>query len=339
MCYNSPMKLLFVLACAFLLAAAAPAAGPVRIIYDTDMGNDVDDAIGLALLHGLESRGECRLLAVTLTKDNRYSAPFVSLFNAFYGRPDIPIGVVRNGKTPEDGSYTKAVLGMNRPDGSPLYPHAVKDPAALPEAVSLLRRILAREEDGAVTIVQVGFSTNLARLLDSGPDDASPLTGRELAARKVALVVAMAGAFPAGRPEYNVATDIPSADKVFATWPTRIVFSGYEVGNAIQYNPERIATDLRYAEHHPLADAYRTYRKMPYAEPLWDPTAVLWAVRPYAAYFKLSAPGTVSVDAKGVTAFLEAADGKRQYLIADEAQRAAVRETIAVLMSEPPHRP
>jgi inosine-uridine nucleoside N-ribohydrolase len=42
----------------------------VRIVFDTDMGNDIDDAVALAVLHALESRGEAKLLAVTLTKDN-----------------------------------------------------------------------------------------------------------------------------------------------------------------------------------------------------------------------------------------------------------------------------
>ena len=78
----------------FLIASLAilPAlAEPVRIIFDTDMGNDVDDAIALALLHAMETRGEARILAVTITKDNRYAAPFVALFNKTYGRPGIPI--------------------------------------------------------------------------------------------------------------------------------------------------------------------------------------------------------------------------------------------------------
>ncbi len=319
-----------------LVAFAAFAAGPVRIIYDTDMGNDVDDAIGLAVLHALETRGECRILAVTVSKDNRYSAPFISLFNAFYGRPDIPIGVVRKGKTPEDGKYTKAVVSMKKPDGAPLYPRKFEDPAGLPDAVSLLRKTLAREADGAVTIVQVGFSTNLARLLESGPDDASPLTGRELAARKVGRLVLMAGQFPTGNPEYNVRIDIPAARALFSTWPGPIVTSGFEVGNSIQYDPGRIASDFGYAAHHPLADAYRAYQNMPYREPLWDPSAVLYAVRPNPAYFSLSPAGTIQADEKGATTFAESPAGTHHYLVVNDAQRAAVREAISVLMSEPP---
>jgi inosine-uridine nucleoside N-ribohydrolase len=320
-----------------MLATAAFAAGPVRVVYDTDIGNDVDDAIGLAMLHAFETRGESHLLAVTISKDNRFAAPFVSLFNAYYGRPDIPIGIVRNGKTPDDGAFLRQVASMKNPDGSPLYPRRVADPALLPEAVALLRRILAKEENGAVTIVQVGFSTNLARLLESAPDGFSPLIGRELVARKVTKLVLMAGHFPSSpNPEYNVAQDIPSAGKIFQEWPGEIVTSGYEVGASIQYNPDRLAADFRYAEHHPLADAYRAYKRMPYGEPLWDPSAVLYAVRPYPAYFSLSAPGTIQTDARGATSFMESADGKHRYLVVNDAQRAAVRETISVLMSEPP---
>ena len=56
-------------------------------------------AVALAMIHALESRGEAKLLAVTVTKDNRWAAPFIDAMNTFYGRGDIPIGVVHNGKT------------------------------------------------------------------------------------------------------------------------------------------------------------------------------------------------------------------------------------------------
>ena len=38
---------------------------PVRIIYDTDLGGDCDDAGTLAMLHRLCDLGEAELLAVT----------------------------------------------------------------------------------------------------------------------------------------------------------------------------------------------------------------------------------------------------------------------------------
>jgi len=70
------------------LSPAALAQAPTGIIFDTDMGNDVDDALALAMLHAFQSRHEINLLAVTVTKDNRGAAPYVDVVNTFYGRPD-----------------------------------------------------------------------------------------------------------------------------------------------------------------------------------------------------------------------------------------------------------
>ncbi|MEK7753907.1 MAG: nucleoside hydrolase, partial [Acidobacteriota bacterium] len=64
-------SLLALVVCAGLTAAAEP----VPVIFDTDMGNDIDDALALAVLHALESRGEAKILGVTITKDNRWAAP------------------------------------------------------------------------------------------------------------------------------------------------------------------------------------------------------------------------------------------------------------------------
>jgi hypothetical protein len=76
-------------------------------------------------------------------------------------------------------------------------------------------------------IVQVGFSTNLAGLLDSPADASSPLPGRNLMARKERLLSVMGGAFQPidGQPgyrEYNIVTDLPAARKLTAEWPTPI---------------------------------------------------------------------------------------------------------------------
>src|SRR5215470_17011571 len=97
-------------------AASLADANPIPVIFDTDIGNDVDDALALAMLHALESRGEARLLAVTITKDNRYAAPYIDLVNTFYGRPDIPVGMVRNGKTPEDSAMIRVPAERKNPD-------------------------------------------------------------------------------------------------------------------------------------------------------------------------------------------------------------------------------
>ena len=60
------------------------------MIFDTDMGNDVDDALALAMLHAFASRGEVKLLAVTVSKDNPWAAEYVRMVNEYYGRAHHP---------------------------------------------------------------------------------------------------------------------------------------------------------------------------------------------------------------------------------------------------------
>src|ERR1700729_3332347 len=166
------------LAALLILAASAPAsaATPLDVIFDTDMGNDVDDALALAMLHALASRGEVKLLAVTVSKDNPWAAEYVRLVDEYYGRGSIPVGIVHDGKEKQDGLYVRQVCELH---GRHL------DKAAVQDAVDLLRKTLAGESDGAVTLIQVGFSTNLARLLESAPDRYGNLKGTEMGKQKL----------------------------------------------------------------------------------------------------------------------------------------------------------
>ncbi len=317
--------------------SAAEEPQPIPLIFDTDIGNDVDDVLALGVIHALQSRRECDLLAVTITKDHPQCAALVDAVNTFYQRGDIPIGVVRQGPTPEQSKFTG--LADQLDDGRPRFPHDLKSGADAPEAVALLRKTLAAANDRSVVVVQVGFSTNLARLLDSESDGVSPLDGRELVARKVKLLSIMAGAFEPidGKEhlEYNVVKDIDSARKLAESWPTDIVFSGFEIGLAITYPAESILQDYRYVTHHPLAEAYQLYLPPPHNRPTWDLTSVLYAVRPGRGYFELSPPGRVAVQDDGRTTFTTQDKGRHRYLIASPLQRARVREALVHLSSQP----
>jgi inosine-uridine nucleoside N-ribohydrolase len=319
---------------------AEPPREPVRLVFDTDMGNDVDDAMALSMIHALQSRGECNLLAVTVTKDNPYAAAVVDLLNTFYGRGDVPVGVVRDGVTPQDGKYIRQVASAED-DGRLRYPHDLQSGADAPEAVGLLRRVLAEQPDGSVVMVQVGFSTNLARLLDSQADDASPLDGRSLVARKVRLLSTMAGGYTPELAEkrfqeYNIKMDLGASRRLFADWPTPVVASGWEIGHAIMHPAASMQQDYGYVEHHPLKEAYSYYRGLENPQPTYDLTSVLYAVRPERGYFDLSPPGRIAVEEDGFTSFTPDDDGPHRYLIATPEQVAAVREAQAMLCSQPP---
>ena len=317
------------------------------------------------MLHTLQDRHEVNLLAVTISTGEKWCAPYVDLVNTFYSHAGIPIGIVYDGLSTESfrkkypatpwpaTRYTELVAERKQSDGSWVYPHRLVNGSQVPEAVSVLRKTLAAQPDASVVVIQVGYSTNLARLLDTPADAASPLKGRDLIRKKVRRLSIMAGNFgeakyegkpvPKGSPEFNLLSDVPSAQKLFSDWPTPIVASGFEVGMAMLYPAESIEDDYSYVGHHPVADTYRAYveeqkasLKWPHDHATFDLTSVLYAARPDRGYFALSKPGRITVLADGSSRFDEAQDGKHRYLILGEGQRARTLEAMVMLTSQPP---
>jgi inosine-uridine nucleoside N-ribohydrolase len=324
-----------------VLALETPvmAIDPVRLIFDTDIGNDVDDVLALGVIHALQSRGQCQLLAVTITKDQPLAAEFVDAVNTFYGRGDIPIGMVRDGVTKEEGKFLP--LARVQDQGQLRYPHDLEG-AKTPEATAVLRRVLSDQPDDSVSIAQVGFSTNLARLLASPPDNICPLDGVELVRRKVRLLSIMAGHFQPGSGterflEYNVKMDVAACQQLMQKWPTPIVFSGFEIGIAVPYPAVSIERDYNYVPHHPLPEAYRLYEPPPHNRPTWDLTSVLYAVFPDRGYFDLSPPGNVTVEQDGFTRWEANDKGRCRHLLINNVQIARVTEALVQLASQPPH--
>ena len=324
---------------AVLCTVAMTRAAPVKLIFDTDMGNDTDDLMALCMIHALQSRGAVDLLAVTITKDHPLAAAFVDAVNTFYGRPDIPVGVVKGGVTPEPGKFN-LLAGAKNADGSLRYPHDLASGEQAPEATGLLRKLLAAQPDQSVSLVQVGFFTNFQRLLDAPADAHSPLTGKELIAKKVKVLSIMAGSFQpinwnTRHLEYNVIKDIPAAQKLAKEWPSPVLWSGYEVGIAAAYPYVSVERDYVYAQHHPMPEAYALYSPKGHDRPTWDPTALLAAVYPDRGYFTLSPVGTVTVEDNGGTLFAPG-KGRDRYLSMNAEQTGRVREVIVQLCVAPP---
>ena len=292
--------------------------GRIRIILETDMGNDVDDALAMDMLHKYIDAGKIDVLAVMINKSGEASAEFTDILNTWYGHPDIPLGIVRNGAECEGVRYAQDVCDMKDDSGRPLFRRSLESYSSLPDAHS------------------IGFSTNLARLMDTGADEFSPLTGKALAASKVKLVAAMAGSFE--NPElceYNVVKDIPSAKKVFEEWPGEIVVSPFEVGRDILYPAASIENDFGWTEAHPVVEAYKKFLQMPYDRPTWDLTALLYAVEG-AGMFSLSPAGKITVAENGSIAFTPDPSGNCRYLITDEEQKAALSDYFVKMISSAP---
>ena len=302
---------------------SGPAA--VSIILDTDIGTDVDDAGALAMLHTLANRGEARILAVMSCNHSSWSAPAIDVINTYYGRPDVPVGSTRTGRDDEIWYH----------DAVPSFPHRLKTGNDAPEAVSLYRKILAEQPDGSVTIVAIGWLTNMADLLNSAADSHSALAGRELVAAKVRELVAMGGVWPntLGQGDYNFTMDRKAANDVIRHWPGPVTFTG--LGIDVMTGKRLVAEG---SAENPVRSFYINFLKANKVSERssWDQIAVLYAVRGLADHFSAVRDGRCVARDDRANEWLPGDHGaKHGYLVyrMPQAQLAAVIEE---LMTAPP---
>ncbi len=312
---------------------------PAGIIFDSAMGSRIDDALAMALLYGLDGKNEARVISVSVSKSNLHSAAFSEVIGRFYagavsgafgafGR-NLPVGMADNGKLTEDSPMLLVPLSKKNAEGQPAYQHGIHTLVDTAEVPALLRNAFTSQVDQNCMVIVTGPATNLAQVLD--------LPGvKDWITRKVRYLAIVAGNFAGGGPELNVKSDIAAAKKLFAEWPTQIIVTGSEVGQAIRFPAENIEVDFAFAKDHPVADAYRAYQQMPYDAETTAMAAVLSAIRPNEKYFKMSESGTVTITPEGKTNFSASAGGKHQYLIVDPAKKEQVVKAYRELASAKP---
>src|SRR5262249_44857100 len=132
------------------------------------------------------------------------------------------------------------------------------------------------------------FLTNMADLLNSGPDKWSKLSGKDLVIQKVKQLVCMAGRFPSGK-EFNVERDAAASKIVFQNWPTNIILSGFEIGSKIKTGLPLIKNDS--IRNSPVKDVFKICIPKA-AEDIngrmsWDETAVLVAIKGNRPWYNL----------------------------------------------------
>ncbi|HET6723054.1 MAG TPA: nucleoside hydrolase, partial [Chitinophagaceae bacterium] len=213
------------------------------------------------------------------------------VLNTYFKRPDILIGVPK-GRALElrDSQHWTDTLLLK-------YPHSIKKNDEALNASEAYRRLLASQPDRSVTIITVGFLTNLADLLQSVPDKYSKLNGKNLVMQKVKQLVCMAGGFPSGN-EFNVRMDAPASKSVFDQWPTPILLSGVEIGFTIVTGVPLI--NDRSIKQSPVKDVYRICiplsRQDSAGRMSWDQTAVLIAVKGYRPWWNIETGKMIVAD-------------------------------------------
>jgi inosine-uridine nucleoside N-ribohydrolase len=314
-----------------LLATLPAAEQPPAVIVDTDMLTDCDDAGALALLHALADQGEARILGMVLNGQDTHGkhGAVVSAINTFFHRGELPIGVC---KRPADSaarkasSYSRAIFAE--------FPHDGLTDDQRPDAVAVYRRLLAAAPDRSVTIVSIGFLTNLDSLLASPGDALDARDGVALVRAKVKALSLMGGKYPAGK-EYNLSFAPPAAAaarRVIATWPddvAPVVFSGFELGAALI-----TGKTYQQAPPSPMRRCYElAYDSLRKGRPSWDQVSTLYAVRGAAhgvtTYWNV-VPGANTIDEQGANAWTATPARGHGYLVKalDEAAMAAVIEDL-----------
>lgn len=281
---------------------------PVKIIFDTDLGPDYDDVGALAFLHAMADSGRAEILATISSNKHELAVPCINVINTFFGRPDLPTGAPKS-------PGVSMTASQHWPDSLVAkYPHSISSTNDAPDAVLTYRKILSAQPDSSVTIVTVGFLTNMANLLKSQPDNLSPLDGRELVSKKVKRLVSMAGTFPEGR-EFNVFMDSIASEYVFNEWPGEIIFSGFEIGLKIFTGLRLINSDIR---NSPVRDVYRISIPLSQEDKngrmSWDQTAVLIAVYGTGHFFDIKR-GSIIINPDGSNSWEDNPNGKHIHVV------------------------
>ena len=287
----------------------------IRVILDCDMGSSTDDLFALMMLYRYMDMKRCNLIGVIVDRMGKANADIVDVMNNFYGYPDIPIGLETDGQKDTHVWITYHNLPYARStEGVPMFKRSVGDDGTYMEAYKLYRKLLAEQPDKSVTIASIGFVTSLARLLESEPDEYSPLNGVELVRAKVKEIYAMGGVFgDAVEPDYNFKQAIDFSMKFFELLPKEvdIVFSPGEVGDPLDYRPETVISDMDWTDLHPIKWTYQ-FLNCNTGQKMWDPQAVIHAVEG-DGFYKLSERGWVTLTPNGETLFKADPKGNARY--------------------------
>jgi purine nucleosidase len=297
-----------------------PAAGA---FFDSDF-RTIDSVLAVGLLHGLQTKGDCTVAIVTLSRPNLAVAGYLDVIERYYRGPAgnfsqvPPIGMCTEGSPGETLPAFVEPFKNKKPDGTPVYQNEVNDVNQTGDSALLIRNYLQAQYDQNCFFVLSGPATNLAAALDFDQV-------KELLAVKAKYLVIAGGASPSGPVDVRIKADIRAFKKLLAQWPTPIFFSGNEVGAALEFPGLSLDKNAPgFVADQPVGDAYRANQPMPYNAPSWAMAAALYAGRPKEGYFKLSPPGEVSVDEQGRTSFVAAEKGKHQYLILDPTQKEKI---------------
>jgi purine nucleosidase len=264
--------------------ATAPRTTPVeKVIIDTDIGDDIDDAFAVAL--ALRSP-ELQILGITTTfGDTEKRAKLLDRLLGEVGRLDIPVAAGTPTAPKTDFTQLKYAEGG----------HFAK--ASHRNAVTFMLDEI-QKSPGEITLVAIGPLMNVGALIDK---DAATF-------RKLKRVVLMGGSIYRGygdvgsgtprgpEPEWNIKNDIPAAQKLFAAGVPLFVMPL----DSTQLKMDATNRNFLFRQGTPLTDALTLlYHEWGQETPtLFDPMTIAFIIQPQLCPV---VPMNIRVDEKGYT--------------------------------------
>ncbi len=297
---------------------------PVRIILDTDMGSDCDDAGALALLHVYADLGMVEIVGCVYSSGKvPYGAGIIEAINIYYGRPEIPIGAYYGNEVGDP--IDKMTAGKLARD-TIAFGNSIIHNTEAAEQSRLNRELLANSADQSITYITIGHTKGLYELLVSEPDDISPLSGYDLVNSKITRWIAMGGvgANNEGQDFVNdwnlFRNETASYSKYLAeNFPRPVYYSdgGTNVltGKSLKYTPSGNIVRTVYRDW--LWNVQK--RTLDDQRPSWDLIAVYYAVEGLGDFLQYSGKGWMEIDIDRGVRWREGESDIEQYFIEQKA--------------------
>jgi purine nucleosidase len=270
-----------------LAAQSTPESGVQKIILDSDIGDDIDDAFALALA---ETSPKLQLLGVTTAWGNTaLRAQLTARFLRETGHGDIP--VYAGPATRASSAFTQAKWAEAGP----------KPANGWPDAVDFILDTI-RRYPGQITLVSIAPFTNVGAVIERDP----------ATFRKLKRVIIMGGSLRRGygdlgylpdhgpEPEYNIMMDIPAAQKLFTSGVPLYVMPL----DSTQLKLDEVLRGILFSQDTRVTDALVSLYEE-WAASTQNPTPTLFDAMAVAAAIDPSLcptePMHVEVDSKGFT--------------------------------------
>lgn len=317
----------------------------LKLIIDTDLGFDCDDAAALAIANIYSNSGAADIVAITHCIGQGQGADCIELINQYYGT-HCEVGISDCSTVDIDNYYQTYFVplkvvdgfgGFGEPPSFYKFLNAVcpkQESRSYPDAVRLIIDKLAMLEDGSATILAIGQQNNIAKLVSDEPSGYWGLSNYRLLGKKLKKLIIMGGNFQPydhayehggilWESEFNIYLDRNSAAAVAERKDLPIDYIDFNCGKDI-FAGSGVAEQT----DNPVRAIYSHFPK--WDMPTWDLVAALYAFHGEGELFSVSERGQVTVTPSGKTVF---ASGKGNHrLVSLEQDSAKLSDTLNTIL-------